>query len=79
LVLAPEIRIPVLAVFGGADPSIPPDQIAAFERALRSDKEVVTYPGAPHGFLRYGAGDHKGAIADALARTYEFLGRVLAS
>jgi carboxymethylenebutenolidase len=78
LVLAQEIRIPVLAVFGGADPSIPSDQIAAFEKALRSDKEVVTYPGAPHGFLRYGAVDHKAAIDDALARTYEFLGRVLA-
>jgi carboxymethylenebutenolidase len=79
LLLAQEIRIPVLAVFGGADPSIPPDQIAAFEKALRSDKQLVTYPGAPHGFLRYGAVDHKGAIDDALARTYEFLGRVLTS
>lgn len=78
LELVQEIRIPVLAIFGGADPSIPPEQIAAFEKALGSDKEVVTYPGAPHGFLRYGAVDHKSAIDDALARTYAFLGRVLA-
>lgn len=79
LQLAAEIYIPVLGIFGGADPSIPADQIAAFRDALRTDKEVVTYPGAPHGFLRYGATDHKPAIDDALARTYRFLTRVLAS
>ena len=79
LVLAPEIRIPILAVFGGADPGIPPEQITAFENAVASNKEVITYPGAPHGFLRYGAVEHKGAIEDALARTYRFLSRVLTS
>jgi carboxymethylenebutenolidase len=76
--LAAEIQIPVLAVFGGADPGIPPDQVAAFERTLTISKEVVSYPGAPHGFLRYGATEHKGAIDDALERTYRFLSRVLA-
>ncbi len=75
--LAPEIKIPVLAVFGGADEGIPGEQVAAFERALATEKEVVTYPGAPHGFLRYGATAHAAAIDDALARTYRFLGRVL--
>jgi carboxymethylenebutenolidase len=78
LQLAGEIRIPLLAVYGGADPGIPADQIAAFEQALHTDKEFVTYPGAPHGFLRYGAVDHKAAIDDALRRTYEFFSRVLA-
>ena len=75
--LASEIRIPVLAIFGGADAGIPADQVAAFERALTTEKEVVTYPGAPHGFLRYGADEHKHAIDDALERTYRFLSRVL--
>jgi carboxymethylenebutenolidase len=75
--LAAEIRIPVLGIFGGADPGIPADQIAAFDPALKTDKEVVTYPGAPHGFLRYGAIDHRVAIDDALRRTYRFLSRVL--
>ena len=51
--------------------------MAAFERALTTEKEVVTYPGAPHGFLRYGADEHKHAIDDALERTYRFLSRVL--
>ena len=79
LQLAAEIRIPVLGVFGGADPGIPADQITAFQDALTTDKEVVTYPGAPHGFLRYGPTTHKDAIDDALQRTYGFLARVLAS
>jgi carboxymethylenebutenolidase len=78
LQLAGEIRIPVLAVFGGADPGISADQISAFSNALRTDKELVTYAGAPHGFLRYGATTHKAAIDDALQRTYRFLRRVLA-
>lgn len=77
LALAAEIRIPVLAIFGGADHGIPAEEVSAFEKALRTDKEVVTYEGAPHGFLRYGAVEHKAAIDDALMRTYRFLGRVL--
>ncbi len=77
LTLAPEIRIPVLGVFGGADPGIPSDQIAEFEKAVRADKEFLTYPGAPHGFLRYDPSQHQAAVDDALARTFRFLGRVL--
>ena len=77
LPLAGEIRVPILGIFGGADPGIPADQIAAFQAALKTDKEIVTYPGAPHGFLRYGATEHKGAIDDALQRTYRFFARVL--
>jgi carboxymethylenebutenolidase len=79
LQLAAEIRIPLLGIFGGADPGIPGDQIAAFADALTTDKDVVTYPGAPHGFLRYGASTHKDAIDDALRRTYGFFARVLTS
>ena len=75
--LAADISIPLLAIFGGADTGIPPDQVAAFERALRTSNEVVTYSGAPHGFLRYGATEHKAEIDDALERTYSFLSRVL--
>jgi carboxymethylenebutenolidase len=77
LPLAGEIRVPLLAIFGGADPGITADQVAQFQAALRTDKEIVTYPGAPHGFLRYGATEHKNAIDDALQRTYGFFARVL--
>ena len=77
LQLAAEIQIPVLGVFGGADPNITPDQIAAFRDALTTEQEIVTYPGAPHGFLRYGATEHRAAIDDALQRTYRFFASVL--
>lgn len=77
LQLASEIKIPLLGVFGGADPGIPAEQIAAFKDGLKTDKEIVIYPDAPHGFLRYGATEHKTAIDDALQRTFRFLSRVL--
>src|SRR6266852_1233342 len=77
LQLAGDIKIPLLGVFGGADPGIPAEQIAGFEDALKTDKEIVIYPDAPHGFLRYGATQHKAAIDDALQRTFRFLSRVL--
>jgi carboxymethylenebutenolidase len=77
LQLAVEIKIPLLGVFGGADPGISAEQIAAFTDGLKTDKEIVVYPDAPHGFLRYGATQHKAAIDDALQRTFRFLSRVL--
>jgi carboxymethylenebutenolidase len=77
LQLASEIKIPVLGIFGGADPSIAAEQIAAFRDAVKTDKDIVVYPDAPHGFLRYGATQHRAAIDDALQRTFRFLSRVL--
>lgn len=79
LQLAGKIKIPLLAIFGGADPGIPPEQIADFRSALKTDREIVIYPDAPHGFLRYGATNHRAAIDDALQRTFRFLSRVLAA
>jgi carboxymethylenebutenolidase len=77
LALGPEIRIPVLGVFGGADPGIPANQIAALEAAVSGDREFVTYPDAPHGFLRYEPSQHQAAVDDALGRTFRFFRRVL--
>jgi carboxymethylenebutenolidase len=77
LQLAGDIKIPILGVFGGADPGITAEQIAAFTDALKTDKEIVSYPNAPHGFLRYGHAEHRAAIDDALQRTFRFLSRVL--
>jgi carboxymethylenebutenolidase len=45
---------PVLGLFGGADQGITPDQVAAFDKALRVagvEHRIVTYPGAPHSFF----------------------------
>jgi carboxymethylenebutenolidase len=51
---AADFRSPVLALFGGADPSIPPGAIADFDRALTAagvEHRFVSFPGAPHSFF----------------------------
>ncbi len=53
LQLAPELRCPLLGLYGAADPSIPSDQLqAAASAARRAGRtvQIVTYPGAGHGF-----------------------------
>jgi carboxymethylenebutenolidase len=48
------MRSRVLGLFGGADPSIPPEAIAEFDRALGAagvDHRFVTFAGAPHSFF----------------------------
>ena len=52
--VAATIASPILGLFGGADPSIPPESVAAFDEALtkaRVDHRFVTYDGAPHSFF----------------------------
>src|SRR5436305_1688279 len=51
---AEQTRVPVLALFGGADENIPPDQVDAYDRGLDEagvEHEVHSYPGAPHSFF----------------------------
>jgi carboxymethylenebutenolidase len=48
------IECPVLGLMGGADPSIPAEEVAPFEAALGAagiEHEIVFYPGAPHSFF----------------------------
>ena len=74
--LAPQIRCPVLGLFGGADEAIPPDQIEAFERALTDggvEHEIHVYPGAPHSFFDRKFDEHADACADAWRRVLGFL------
>ena len=52
--VAAEIRSPVLGLFGGADPSIPPEAIAEFDAALDAagaEHRFVSFSGAPHSFF----------------------------
>lgn len=75
--LAAEFTAPILGIFGGADENIPASAVAAFDRALTGAgvaHEVVTYPGAPHGFFDAAQGGHADACADAWRRVLEFLG-----
>ena len=71
------LRMPVLALFGGADTSIPPDTVRAFRAALDAagvENTVVVYPGAGHAFANpSGERYEAGAAEDAWARTTAFL------
>ncbi|HZD18035.1 MAG TPA: dienelactone hydrolase family protein [Actinomycetota bacterium] len=73
---AGRVRVPVLAIFGGADEGIGPDQVQGYERALTdagATHESVTYPGAPHGFFDKAMSEHAQACRDAWARVLAFV------
>ncbi|REF36781.1 dienelactone hydrolase family protein [Thermasporomyces composti] len=75
---APKARVPVLGLFGGADSSIPPEQVEAFAAGLRQagvEHTVHTYPGAPHSFFDRSHHDHTSECADAWRRMLAFIRR----
>ena len=67
--LAPEVKEPVLGLYGEADAGIPPDQVKQMEAALKAagkTAEFHEYPGAPHGFVAdYRPSYRKEAAEDA--------------
>ena len=67
--LAPEVKEPVLGLYGEADTGIPPDQVKQMEAALKAagkTAEFHEYPGAPHGFVAdYRPSYRKEAAEDA--------------
>jgi carboxymethylenebutenolidase len=73
---AAKMAVPVLALFGGADESIPPEHREIFERNLERagvEHEIVVYPGAPHSFFDRKQDEWAEASADAWRRTLAFL------
>lgn len=73
---AGSMRGPILALFGGADPSIPAELREEFDRALTDsgvEHELVVYPGAPHSFFDRSHGEHRAECDDAWRRTLRFL------
>lgn len=72
LELAPEMKAPVLGLYGGDDQGIPVSQVDAMGRALKAagrTAEFKVYPGAPHGFhADYRPSYRKDAADDAWAR-----------
>jgi len=73
---AGEIAAPVLALMGGDDHAIGPEQVAALDQALTDagvEHEVVTYPGAPHSFFDRKQEAFAAESADAWERTLAFL------
>lgn len=72
----PQVEAPILALMGGADPSIPAEAIADLEAALEragAEYEVVTYPGAPHSFFDRRQTDFADESADAWRRVLDFV------
>ena len=67
--LAPDMKAPVLGLYGGADTGIPVAQVEAMKAALADNKkpaEFKIYPDAPHGFhADYRASYRKDAAEDA--------------
>jgi len=82
LELALNLGAPLLAFFGESDPSIPPAHVARLRTALSQfakDFDIVTYPGATHGFMdERSDGYDAAAAADAWQRTLAFLEERLA-
>ena len=73
---AAEFECPVLAMMGGADQGIPPEQVDEFDAALSTagvEHEVVVYPGAPHSFFDRLYEEHAEASADAWQRALAFI------
>lgn len=73
---APRTQVPVLGLFGGADPAIPPDKIAEYEAGLAEagvEYAIHAYPGAPHSFFDRGYADYAAECADAWQRMREFI------
>jgi carboxymethylenebutenolidase len=79
---APELAVPVLGLFGGADQSILGEDVEAFDRGLEQagvPHEIAVYPGAPHSFFDKRAAEFADASADAWARLLDFLDRLPAA
>jgi carboxymethylenebutenolidase len=73
---AARMRAPVLGLFGGDDPGIPPTDIAAFDKALGAAKVphyIHAYPGAPHSFFDRTFNEHKAECDDAWRRVLAFM------
>jgi carboxymethylenebutenolidase len=75
--VAPAIRCPWLGLFGGQDPTIPPEDIAALRSAVAESPaktELISYPEAGHGFNCDERSAYvPSAAADAWQRTLVFL------
>jgi carboxymethylenebutenolidase len=72
LQLAPEMKAPVLGLYGEADQGIPVSQVEEMKAALKAagkTADIEIYPGAPHGFhADYRPSYRKDAAEDAWQR-----------
>lgn len=74
--VAGDVRVPVLGLFGGEDPGIPPNSVDEYRRALGEagvEHELFVYPGAPHSFFDRKAEQFADESADAWRRVLDFV------
>jgi carboxymethylenebutenolidase len=78
---APNLRCPLLGIFGEDDAEIPVDQVRRFEKRLRRERkdfEIHVYPGCGHGFFDETRESYQAeAASDAWEKTLAFLTRHL--
>jgi len=75
----PDMKLPILGLFGGDDAGIPVETVTQFEEALDAggpDHEIVVYPGAPHSFFDRKYDEFADACTDAWRRVLDFLSGV---
>ena len=74
--VAEKCGCPVLGIFGGADPGIPAEAIAAYDEALEKagvEHRLITYDGAPHSFFDRKAADYAEASAASWREVLTFV------
>jgi len=72
-----QFMCPVLAIWGGADRSIGPEKVAAFEKALVDagvEHRSIVYPDAPHSFFDRRATEFANESEDAWRQVLDFVG-----
>lgn len=76
LAIASQARYPILGLFGGADPGIPPNEVEQLDKQLDVAKvahEIVSYPGATHSFFDRRSEEFAKESADAWKRILNFI------
>jgi carboxymethylenebutenolidase len=73
---SPNIHVPVLGLYGGADQGIPQEQIDQLDSNLTAagvDHEIVVYPDAPHSFFDRKFAEFANESADSWTRVLNFI------
>jgi carboxymethylenebutenolidase len=73
---AQHVRYPVLGLYGGADQSIPVEQVQELDTTLDQagiEHEIVIYPGAPHSFFDRRFAEFTQESEDAWKRVVAFI------
>jgi carboxymethylenebutenolidase len=74
--VADQLRVPLLGIFGGADPKIAAEDVRTFERSLTeaaAEYRIISYQGAPHSFFDRRQAAHIGAATEAWREVRDFI------